>query len=71
MRLGWLGKSRLMTIILVLCAHAYLAVTAAHAKGGCGFDAGLIPLTLGEVRHLLAHLITTARPFDHTHRWLR
>ena len=24
---------------------------------------------LGEVRLLLAHLITTTRPFDHIHRW--
>ena len=56
----------------VLCAHAYLAVTAAQAKkGGAESDDGLIPLTLGEVRRLLAHLITTIRPFDHIDRWSR
>jgi hypothetical protein len=31
-------------------------------------DDGLIPLTLGEVRRLLAHLITATRAFDHVHR---
>ncbi|RNI00916.1 hypothetical protein EEZ25_18030 [Micromonospora aurantiaca] len=40
-------------------------------KGGTESDDGLIPLTLGEVRRLLAHLITTTRPFDHIHRWSR
>ncbi|MFJ1541883.1 hypothetical protein ACIODS_25415 [Micromonospora chalcea] len=36
--------------IVILCAHAYLAVTAAQAKkGGTESDDGLIPLTLGEV----------------------
>ncbi|MEU1813053.1 hypothetical protein [Micromonospora aurantiaca (nom. illeg.)] len=55
----------------VLCAHAYLAITAAQAKNGTESDDGLIPLTLGEVRRLLAHLITTTRPFDYTHRWSR
>lgn len=56
-----------------MCAHAYLAVTAAHAKkGGAGSEQdSLIPLTLGEIRRLLAHLITTIRPFDHIHRWSR
>ncbi|WP_236145528.1 IS701 family transposase [Verrucosispora sp. SN26_14.1] len=59
-------------ITLVLCAHAYLTATAAQAKkGGTESDNGLIPLTLGEVRRLLAHLITTTRPFDHIHRWSR
>ena len=31
----------------------------------------LIPLTLGEVRRLLAHLITTIRRHDHIWRWSR
>ena len=39
-----------------MLAHAYLAVTAAIAQSP---GSGLISLTLGEVRRLLAHLITT------------
>lgn len=43
----------------------------AGQKGGAESDDGLIPYTLGEVRRLLAHLITTTRPFDRIHRWSR
>src|SRR6185369_12893113 len=41
-------------ITLAMLAHAYLAVTAAIAPKRPG--SGLIPLTLGEIRRLLAHL---------------
>ena len=43
-------------VTLALLAHAYLCVTAATAPKSPG--SGLIPVTLGEVRRLLAHLIT-------------
>ncbi|HTR94333.1 MAG TPA: hypothetical protein VMI73_21565 [Trebonia sp.] len=39
-----------------LLARAYLAATAANAPKSPG--SGLIPVTLGEVRRLLAHLTT-------------
>jgi len=42
-----------------MLAHAYLSVTAATAPKGPG--SGLIHLTLGEIRRLLAHL-TAAIP---------
>jgi hypothetical protein len=51
-------------ITLALLAYTYLAVTAAIAKKP---DSGLILLTLGEIRRLLAHL--TPRPVDHTLVW--
>jgi SRSO17 transposase len=41
-------------ITLAMLAHAYLSVTAAIARRRPG--SGLIPLTLGEIRRLLAHL---------------
>ena len=39
-----------------MLAHAYLAVTGGDRPKSPG--SGLIPVTLGEVRRLLAHLIT-------------
>jgi hypothetical protein len=44
-------------VTLAMLAHAYLSVTAATAPKSPG--SGLIPVTLGEVRRLLAHLIAT------------
>ncbi|GIJ43021.1 hypothetical protein Vwe01_63460 [Micromonospora andamanensis] len=50
-------------VLAILCVHAYLAVTAAHAKRGTGADhEGLISPALGEIRRLPARLITTTRP---------
>jgi hypothetical protein len=58
-------------ITLAMCAHAFLAVTTATAeKGGIRHDGhGLVPLTLAEVRRLLAHLITRARSTACINRW--
>ena len=52
-------------VTLAMLAHAYLAVTAATAPKSPG--SGLIPVTLGEVRRLLAHL--TARVPARTAAW--
>jgi SRSO17 transposase len=47
-------------ITLAMCAHAFLSVTGRRKGGGQSSRDGLIPLTLAEVRRLLAHLITRA-----------
>jgi hypothetical protein len=52
-----------------MLAHAILAVTAQERKKGhCDRD-GLVPLSLAEVRRLLAHLITRKRSRDDVNRW--
>ena len=56
-------------ITLAMLAHAYLSVTAATAPKSPG--SGLIPVTLGEVRRLLAHLITTAPSRTAAWAWSR
>lgn len=60
-------------VALAMCAHAFLAVTAAAAaeRGTRSGREGLVPLTLAEVRRLLAHLISTVRSIASIHRWSR
>ena len=53
-------------ITLAMCAHAYLAVTAAGPKRGHFDRPGLVPISLAETRRLLAHLITR-RPDPRPH----
>ena len=55
-------------ITLAMWAHAFLAVTAARSKGAAPGADKLIPLTLGEVRRLLADMITNARRQHHIWR---
>ena len=57
-------------VTLAMWAHAFLGRHRCVVKGGSDPRRdSLIPLTLSEVRRLLAHLITIARSIDHIHQW--
>jgi hypothetical protein len=72
-------------IVLVMAALAVCAVTAAHLRdrtdtqarppadpaGRPPADPGLIPLTIREVKRLLAAALTPPKPPGHAARWLQ
>lgn len=56
--------------VLAMLAHAFLAVTAAREHARAAPRAGLIPLTLNEIRRLLIRLLTRpAQNLTHLLRW--
>jgi SRSO17 transposase len=56
--------------VLAMLAHAFLAVTAAIEHARARPPAGLIPLTLNEIRRLLIHLLARpAHDLTHALRW--
>jgi hypothetical protein len=71
-------------VVLVMAAFAVCAVTAAQLRNQTDAqappaagpsarppaDPGLIPLTVREVKHLLADALTQPKPAGHTARWL-
>ena len=71
--------------VLVMAALAICAVTTAQLRNRAGTpapppgrpdepppdDPGLIPLTVREIRRLLAHTLTRTKPPGHTARWLQ
>jgi SRSO17 transposase len=56
--------------VLAMLAHAFLAVTAAREHARAAPPAGLIPLTLNEIRRLLMRLLAhPAQDLSHLLRW--
>jgi len=72
-------------LVLVMAALAVCAVTAAQLRGRAGTqapqparsgdkppaDPGLVPLSVREVKHLLADALHRPQPPGHTARWLQ
>jgi len=56
--------------VLAMLAHAFLAVTAAREHNRAAPPRGLIPLTLNEIRRLIARLLAhPAHDLNHLLRW--
>jgi SRSO17 transposase len=55
--------------VLAMLAHAFLAVTAAREHARAAPPAGLIPLTLNEIRRLLIALLAPTQTLTHLLRW--
>jgi hypothetical protein len=73
---AWTGWHRHITLSML--AHAYLTIVRQHAIGGeasVGQAAGLLPLTVPEVRRLLWHLVWEQPPsveaVEHWSVWRR
>jgi SRSO17 transposase len=55
--------------VLAMLAHAFLAVTAAREHSRAAPPAGLIPLTLNEIRRLLIRLLAPTQTLTHLLQW--